>query len=88
MSGPVVAAHRAKGEGRAVSVLWLVAGVLAASQMLATIQISALRDRVVQIEAGVEFWEYGLGGCAAPPDGGSAGRRGGATAAALPEGAV
>lgn len=43
MSGPVVAAHRANGDGRAVSVLWLVAGVLAASQMLATIQSSALR---------------------------------------------
>lgn len=45
---------------------WLVAGALVVAQVLSSIQILSLRDRVVQIEAGVEFWEYGMGGCTAP----------------------
>lgn len=65
MSGVGIQGGRAVA-GRAVPLAWLVAAVLALSQVLLAIQLAALRDRVAQVEAGVEFWEYGQGGCSAP----------------------
>lgn len=56
----------------------LLAGGLVLLQALSLLQLTLLRDRIVQLEAGVEFWEYGQGACQAPaqgdpaPDGGLA----------------
>lgn len=66
-SGHAVAGRA--GAGRGVSLAWLAAAVLALSQVLVAVQMSGLRDRVAQVEAGVEFWEYGQGGCSAPAGG-------------------
>ncbi len=50
-----------------MSKLWLVAGVaMVAIQMLSLMQITQLGDRIVQMEAGVEFWQYGQPNCSAP----------------------
>lgn len=73
-------AARGAVAGRGASLAWLVAAVLAVSQVLVTLQISALRDRVAQVEAGVEFWEYGQGGCSAPSGGRGAPAAGGLVA--------
>lgn len=71
-----------------MSKAWLVAGGLLLVQGLSLLQLTVLNNRIVQIEAGVEFWEYGQQGCTAPAQGkGQAPVRGG-LAAWLPGDAV
>lgn len=46
--------------------LVLLSGGLVLLQALSMLQLTLLRDRIVQLEAGVEFWEYGQGTCQPP----------------------
>lgn len=50
----------------------LLACGLVLLQALSLVQLTLLSDRIVQLEAGVEFWEYGQGACQAPAESGPA----------------
>ncbi|MEY4984573.1 MAG: hypothetical protein RIR62_2839 [Pseudomonadota bacterium] len=68
---------------------WLVlAGALMALQTLSLLQVARLGQRMVQMEAGVEFWQYGQPQCSAPAGQGHGTAPRGGLAAFLPEGAV
>lgn len=47
----------------------MLAGGLVLLQALSLMQLTFLRDRIVQLEAGVEFWQYAQGSCQAPAQG-------------------
>lgn len=72
-----------------MSKVWLLAGVaMVGIQLLSLLQVTRLRDRIVQMEAGAEFWEYGQSQCTAPAGSGQGQPARGGLAAYLPTDAV
>lgn len=63
MIGQMIGATMPNRPARLLPLLLVAA---CAVQVVMLAEITQLRARIVQLEAGVEFWEYGQGACSPP----------------------